>query len=146
MFPTSFIYFGILHGMAVMLVLARWLAPLGGWLWPAGLVIVAMPALAGWAHQIWPGLEWLNGPAFNWLGLISRKPITEDYAPLAPWLGVMLWGLASGQFLLRRQPGWLWRGLPLPLRPLAALGRHSLSYYLLHQPLLMGALLLLQWF
>ncbi len=146
MFPASFIYFGILHGMAVMLVLARLLAPLGGWLYPAGLAIVAMPTLAGFAHPLWPWLECLNGPGLNWLGWISRKPVTEDYAPLAPWLGVMLWGLATGQCWLRQQPGWLRVALPVPLRPLAALGRHSLSWYLLHQPLLIGALMLLQRF
>ncbi|MCX8520608.1 MAG: heparan-alpha-glucosaminide N-acetyltransferase, partial [Rhodoferax sp.] len=36
MFPQSYIYFGILHGMAVMLILARLLAGMGGmcgWLW-----------------------------------------------------------------------------------------------------------------
>jgi len=39
MFPRSFIYFGVLHGMAVMLVLARLTASWGGWClwWPAGL-------------------------------------------------------------------------------------------------------------
>jgi len=31
----------------------------------------------------------MNAPALNWLGWISQKPITEDYAPLFPWLGVM---------------------------------------------------------
>ena len=81
-------------------------------------------------------------PAFNWLGLISRKPITEDYVPLLPWLGLMWWGLASGRWLLKHRPVWLQRSVSRPLRPLAVLGRWSLSYYLLHQPVLMGFLLL----
>jgi uncharacterized membrane protein len=34
--------------------------------------------------------------ALNWLGLIGYKPITEDYVPLLPWLGVMWWGMAAG--------------------------------------------------
>jgi len=38
----------------------------------------------------------MNAPALNWLGWISQKPITEDYAPLFPWLGVMWWGAAAG--------------------------------------------------
>jgi peptidoglycan/LPS O-acetylase OafA/YrhL len=31
--------------------------------------------------------------------------------------------------------------VPLPLRPLAALGRWSLSFYMLHQPVLIGLIL-----
>ena len=44
---------------------------------------------------------WFNGKGLNWLGLVARKPFTEDYVPVFPWLGVMWWGLASGQWLLR---------------------------------------------
>ena len=41
MFPQSFIYFGVLHGMAVMLVLVRLTAGWGNWLWPLGLLATA---------------------------------------------------------------------------------------------------------
>ena len=41
----------------------------------------------------------------NWVGLITRKPVTEDYAPLLPWLGVMMWGLAAGQWMLAHRRG-----------------------------------------
>ena len=43
----------------------------------------------------------------NWIGLVTRKPVTEDYVPLLPWLGVMWWGLAAGQWVLahRRRLG-----------------------------------------
>ena len=41
MFPRSYIHFGVLHGVAVMLVLARLTAPWGRWLWPAGAVALA---------------------------------------------------------------------------------------------------------
>eukprot|EP01034_Spumella_vulgaris_P009726 gene9726-12344_t len=36
MFPQSFIYFGVLHGMAVMLCVVRWSAGWGRWLWWVG--------------------------------------------------------------------------------------------------------------
>lgn len=151
MFPLSFIYFGILHGMALMLIVARCLAGAGRLLWLLGAVALALPWLAAQIHAAWPGLEFLNGRAFNWLGLISRKPITEDYAPLFPWLGVMCFGLAAGQWVLQhhvkaleRVNGLLARGgRTSPLRGLALLGRWSLSYYMLHQPVLLGALSLL---
>jgi uncharacterized membrane protein len=149
-FPGSYIYFGILHGMALMLVLARLLAGADWLLWPLAALSLVLPHLVAQAHALWPGLEFLNGRAFNWLGLVSRKPITEDYAPLFPWLGVMCLGLLCGQWLLRHHADALQRtGAKFvqlaPLRALAWLGRWSLSYYMLHQPVLMGLLGLLAW-
>lgn len=147
-FPDSFIYFGILHGMAAMLILARGAAAWGRWLWPIGTLALGAVWLAPALHQHWPAAAILNTPALNWIGLISQKPITEDYAPILPWLGLMFWGVASGQYLLQSQagalacwnptriPGWTGKGAGA----LAWLGRHSLAYYLLHQPLLLGTL------
>ena len=144
MFPHSFIYFGVLHGIALMLVVARLTGRWGGWLWLAGAVAIALPAAAPLAHAAWPQLELLNTPAWNWLGFISRKPVTEDYVPLLPWLGVMWWGVAAGGWLLRARPALVQGGIPAALAPLAWLGRWSLSWYMLHQPVLIGALLALQ--
>lgn len=153
MFPRSFIYFGVLHGMAVMLLLVRSTAGCtarrGRWLWLAGTAALLLPWGAQWALT-GPLAEWavyFNARGLNWLGLVSRKPFTEDYVPVLPWLGVLWWGLAAGQWLLSRQScvRWLQGPLPALLQPLATLGRWSLSYYLLHQPVLLGALLALGW-
>lgn len=138
MFPRTFIYFGVLHAMAVMVIVARLSAGWGRWLWPLGALAIGLPWLAPAAMAAWPALEFLNQPGWNALGFISRKPITEDYVPLLPWLGVVWWGLASGQWLLRHRPQWL--GSPGGGGPLATLGRWSLSYYLLHQPVMLGLL------
>jgi uncharacterized membrane protein len=92
--------------------------------------------------------EWaplLNGRALNWLGLVSRKPFTEDYVPVLPWLGIIWWGLAAGQWLLSRPVSLVPLGVPLFLRPLASLGRWSLSYYMVHQPVMIGGLMVLGW-
>ena len=135
MFPRSYIYFGVLHGMAVMLIIARLTAPLGRWLWPLGLLALCLP-------------QWVSHPSFDTrltsiLGLVTHKPITEDYVPLLPWMGVMWWGMAAAQLALAR--GWL---LPAQRRSvgarmgLAFVGRWSLSWYMVHQPLLMGLLTL----
>jgi uncharacterized membrane protein len=157
MFPNGYIYFGILHGMAVMLIVVRLLSGAGGaaagLLWLLAGVALLLPWLAVQCHALWPGLDFLNARWWNWLGLISRKPITEDYAPLFPWLGVMCMGLASGQWILQRHAALLDRlGVVLdagvataPLRGLALLGRWSLSYYMLHQPLLIGGFSLAAW-
>lgn len=133
MFPKSWISFGVLHGIAVMLILARFVAPLGRWLWPLGLVAITLPLL--WRDDLF------NGPWLRWIGLVTRKPVTEDYVPVLPWLGVLLWGLAAGRLLLARAPAVLQGALPALARPLAVLGRWSLSFYMLHQPLLIGALM-----
>jgi uncharacterized membrane protein len=57
----------------------------------------------------------------------------------------MWWGLAAGRWILRRQPRWMQQPLPAFLRLPAVLGRWSLSYYMLHQPVLMGALMAYVW-
>jgi uncharacterized membrane protein len=137
MFPNSWIFFGVLHGIAVMLVLARLLAPLGAGLWPLGALALALPG-------------WLANPAFDgrawaWLGWVTRKPVTEDFVPVFPWLGVLLWGLAAGSWLLRHRPAVLAGGVPAALQPLAVLGRWSLSFYMVHQPVFIGMLLAAGW-
>ena len=138
MFPRTFIYFGVLHAVAVMLIVARLSTGWGRWLWPLGALAIALPWLAPAAMAAWPALDFLNQPGWNALGFIGRKPVTEDYVPLLPWLGVLWWGLASGQWLLRHRPQWL--GSAGAGGALATLGRWSLAYYLLHQPVLLGLL------
>lgn len=133
MFPRSWISFGVLHGIALMLVVARLAAPLGRWLWPLGAVAIVLPFVV--QHPFFDS-RWTN-----WVGLVTRKPVTEDFVPLLPWLGVVLWGLAAGPRLLG---GPLAGPVPGALRPLAALGRWSLSFYMVHQPVLIGGLMGLQ--
>ena len=137
MFPRSWISFGVLHGIAVMLIVVRCAAPLRAWLWPLGALAIALPQFV---QSSFFDSRWTN-----WLGLVTHKPVTEDYVPLLPWLGVMFWGLAAGQWLLRHRRSALAGAVPAPARPLAALGRWSLSFYMLHQPVLIGLLLAWRW-
>ncbi len=133
MFPRSWISFGVLHGIVVMLVLVRLAAPLRGWLWPLGAAALLLPQLV--QHPLFDS-RWTN-----WVGLVTRKPVTEDFVPVLPWLGVMLWGLAAGQWLLARRRAVLQGAVPAAAQPLALLGRWSLSVYMLHQPLFIGTLM-----
>ena len=139
-FPDSFIYFGVLHGIAVMLIVVRLTAAWGAWLWLFGALAIGLQFVAPVLIQWVPALEVLNTPWLNWLGVISRKPQTEDYVPLLPWLGVMWWGVAAGRWFVRKRPEWL--GSVAPARggrkALVLLGRWSLSFYLVHQPVLMA--------
>jgi uncharacterized membrane protein len=130
-FPNTWIYFGILHCIAVASVLA---SPFVGRPRVAMLTGVAA-ILAGLtlAHAAF------DHRALSWIGFTTHKPATEDYVPLFPWSGVVLVGIAAGHALASRA----FR----PLAPLAAaprwlrtLGRHSLLVYMVHQPILLGAL------
>lgn len=141
MYPNSFIYFGVLHGMAVMLLITRLTAAWGGWLWPLGAVAMAAPWLALHVLDGWGVAELFNHKSLNWLGLITRRPVTEDYVPVLPWLGVMWWGMAAGTALAHRKSSILARELGRAGRGLAGLGRWSLSYYMVHQPVMLGVLM-----
>ncbi len=132
MFPRSYISFGVLHCIAIALIVMRLTAGLGGWLWVLGLVALAAPQLLQ--------SSWFDTRATNWIGFVTRKPVTEDYVPLLPWLGITWWGLAAGQWVLGQRRAWVTGALAGALQPLATLGRWSLSFYMLHQPVLIGLL------
>ncbi len=138
-FGPRFVYFGVLHGMALMLLLTRWLAPKCG---NSALVLLALACIATpmlYGHFLstgWALPAAFDAPWLNWLGLISRKPPTEDYVPLLPWWGMMLLGLALQRWLYAQvQTGRMALEAPTWAGPLVTLGRHSLSFYMLHQPL-----------
>ena len=89
------------------------------------------PALAAALQSRW----------WNWLGVVTEKPPTEDWVPLLPWLGVMLWGAGAAQWWWQRRTSRAVRTAGAAERALALLGRWSLSYYMLHQPVLIGLLM-----
>lgn len=139
MFPRSFISFGVLHGIAVMLLIARLTAGWGPrrlWLWGAAALL-----LPHYVQNPVFDSRWLNG-----VGLVTHKPITEDYVPVLPWMGVVWWGVAAGQWMLAQRPQWLAGPLPQALQPLAVLGRWSLSFYMVHQLVLLGLLSMVAYF
>lgn len=128
-FPRSFISFGVLHAFALLLPLLRF----GAARLPTALLLglalfaIALPQLV--QHPFFDS-RWTN-----WLGLVTRKPITEDFVPLLPWAAPMLLGLAAS-----RQPRFLSALQGSAPRGLVLLGRWPLSFYLLHQPLLIAGL------
>ena len=142
MFPQSWIYFGVLHGIAAMLLLVHALGERPKVLWLLGCAAFLAPWFApsvlgqgAWAAA-------LDGRLLNWLGFITAKPVTEDHVPLLPWLGVLCWGMACGLWVMRRRAHWLSGSVPVVAAPLSLMGRWSLSYYMLHQPVLIGVLML----
>lgn len=76
------------------------------------------------------------------IGLYSRDlPGMADYLPLFPWFGMFLIGAAIGRLFYRDRQSLLPQGWTKPLtlwgRPLLFLGRHPLTVYVVHQPLLL---------
>jgi uncharacterized membrane protein len=70
-------------------------------------------------------------------------PNTIDYVPIFPWFGAVLGGIVIGRISLR------YTGTLAAIRPrdivsrtLMLAGRWSLAIYLIHQPLIVGALTL----
>ncbi len=90
--------------------------------------------------------------ASDWLlplGLPSESTAQAmaDYMPLIPWLGFFFTGSALGLVLYGGRRS-LFPGTPhvlvQTLRPFGFLGRHALVFYLFHQPVILGILMLLR--
>ncbi|MBC7955486.1 MAG: DUF1624 domain-containing protein, partial [Cytophagales bacterium] len=67
MYPRSYISFGVLHGIALMLIITRLTAGAGRWLWLLGLVAILLPQ---YVHN-----SFFDTRLTNWVGLITRKPV-----------------------------------------------------------------------
>ncbi len=138
LFPDSYIFFGILHCIAVASMVALlflrgppWLALVAAALMAAAPLVLATPALDN---------------LFGWsLGLSANEPNTNDWRPLLPWGAATVAGLGLMRLWLRAGlPDWLtgWRAKAIASRALAFGGRHSLLVYLVHQPAFFGAVYL----
>ncbi|WP_188311862.1 heparan-alpha-glucosaminide N-acetyltransferase [Salinarimonas soli] len=135
-FPDSFVFFGILHMIAVGSVLALPFlrAPL---VLVAGAAALILAAPAGFRSPLF------DERALAWIGFSERIPPSNDFEPVFPWLALVLIGVLLARLVLaspvrERLAGWRARG-PLS-RFLVRAGRWSLVIYLLHQPILLGVL------
>jgi len=144
MFPKTWISFGVLHGVAVMLIALRALAtrlpPARAGRSPLAFGALALLAGVAWVLPTFVQSPLLDGRLGNWTGLVSRLPFTEDYVPVFPWLGMMLAGYLLASLLLVHGRAALAGPVPSFVRPLSVLGRWSLSFYMIHQPVLIGSL------
>ena len=136
------IYFGILHFIAVATLLCRLMLfriASSRWIATLGFAAIIMGLLFSTSA--------FDSPPLNILGFAARKPSTADFVPLFPWIGVVLIGIAGGRLwqahgfrpiaVLSR----LHAAVPTPLqKSLAGMGRWSLTIYLVHQPILIGVL------
>lgn len=133
-FGAQFVFWGILHMMAAAsLVGIVLLGRVPAW----GLAVLGILALGA---GIWLRLPALEHPIFWITGAQAARPVTVDYLPILPWIGPYLLGMAWAQFA---------RDLGRPIMPqkicggalgagLVLLGRNSLAFYLIHQPVLLA--------
>jgi uncharacterized membrane protein len=133
-----FVVFGILHLLGLSTILAfpflrsRWASLV------AGVVVIVLGVYASELVFAGPWLLWLGGSQ------VGRAMV--DHYPILPWLGPALMGIFAGRTLYPRGSrryrlpdlsGWG------PVRALRLLGRHSLPIYLIHQPVLLGFMMLI---
>lgn len=132
-FPHAFVFFGILHSIALCSLL--------------GLAALRLPvvAIVALAVAVFYAPEFLRSPSFNapywwWTGLQTVPLRTMDHEPIFPWFAPFLAGLAASK---AASHAGLWARLATPTPSRAAqlaglAGRHSLLVYLIHQPVLIG--------
>ncbi|EKF41059.1 hypothetical protein NA8A_17860 [Nitratireductor indicus C115] len=132
-FPSGFIFFGILHHIALASLLGLLFLHLPVWL------VLALAAGTVALPYYFSALVFDN-PALWWVGLSTFRPHSNDYVPLFPWFGAVLAGIAAGR--LARDSGLLDRMALVRTgnwsAPLRLAGQHSLAFYLLHQPVLIA--------
>ena len=133
-FPQSFVYFGVLHAIALFSLMG--LAFVRTPLWLAVIVaavVIALPFLYSDAL--------FNQKPWSWLGFWQIPPPTNDLVPVFPWFGTVLLGIIAARLVLASPMAPRLAAIaPTGRLPqlLATLGRWSLLIYLLHQPILLG--------
>lgn len=133
--PDTFIFFGILHSIAVASIIGLLFLRL-----PVPVIAASVFIVAGLPHVF--RSELFDAPGLVWTGLAVTVPRSLDFEPLFPWLAPFLAGMALARIAARAG---LWdrlRCAPMPWagRWAAWPGRYSLSIYLVHQPILLGIL------
>ena len=71
-------------------------------------------------------------------GFVKGGYASVDYEPLLPWFFLYFGGTYIGGFITRHRDSLSKFCYANPLPPLSLIGRHSLLIYVLHQPIIMG--------
>lgn len=137
--PGEWIYFGILHSIAVQsligVVFLRLPLPV--------TLLVTLALLAAWITDTFamPGI--LDSHLFDpkylaWLGFAATPDRSNDFVPLFPWATSFFLGMSLARLALRSNLPQRLAALGTGGTWLARLGRHSLAFYLIHQPVLIA--------
>ena len=139
--PNRPIFFGVLHCIGLSILLSIPLIRL-----KEKAILIALPCITA---GIILGHIAVQNPSYLQLIIgLHQADIashTIDYFPLLPWFGVSMLGVAIGSMLYKNNTR-QFRFPDLSSTPLAQFcswcGRHTLSIYLLHQPVIAGVLYL----
>lgn len=136
MFPDYFVFFGVLHAIALFSLMALPLLQLRWWLTAAiGVGVIA-------ANFAWNDVVFTQR-SLAWIGFWPTSPPTSDVVPIFPWFGVVLLGVALMRLILASPVVTgisAWRSEVPVAHGVAYLGRWSLPFYLVHQPVIIGVL------
>jgi uncharacterized membrane protein len=125
--PESFVYFGILHCIALSSLLALPFLR-------AHVILTATATIITFSLPKIFTHETFSHPALLWTGLGTTIKQASDYVPIFPWFSAMLAGIVISK-LLPSESLKVDKWSP-PI--LVKAGQKSLAIYLLHQPLLMA--------
>jgi uncharacterized membrane protein len=124
LFPKNYVYFGILHCIAVSGII--------------GLFFVNRPKISLLIGIALVGSDIIVKPVLLPIsGWLEINPM--DYVPLYPWFGLVLIGIFLEHIRFHKIP----LGENLFLKPFVFMGRHALMIYMLHRPILYGSVLTL---
>jgi len=137
--PEKVVMFGVLHCIGLSIILCVPFLKYRNYNFLFGIIILFAWTLFGQLH--------ITNPSFFHLmfGLHQMDVwrFTIDYFPLIPWFGVTLIGITIGDWLYSGDKR-MFRMPDLskyrPAKIFSWIGQHSLSIYLLHQPLIAGIL------
>lgn len=131
------IRFGVLHMLAASILLYCLLRRTG----PLFMLLLSFFTIA-------MGVYFLNIPLespISYSAILAHSTAefySADYFPLLPWFGFFLAGAALGPLLYRQRRSYFPRGGSSSWkRPILFTGRHSLYFYVFHQPLIYGLLM-----
>ena len=123
--PSAYVRFGVLHLLAFASIIAFPVARKPLYAFGIGTFLLFIPLS--------------TNSNFVWLGLQETGTFAVDYFPLNPWLGVFFIFLAFGSKVypdgkplsnFKWPERWLW------------FGKNTLTIYVIHQPILIGLLIL----
>ena len=153
--PVDYIWFGILHLLAVCILLfcllRRWLSKIPPLVGLALCTVFAaftwnVPPYQGYFFGLPHFLRWdipYTWRELHWLCPLGIGDVPgADYFPLLPWVFVFFGGSFLGEYFRRRQfPSW-WKPSRVPA--LSFVGRHALLLYVVHQPVIYGVLFVIE--
>lgn len=135
--PELGVKFGILHFLGVCMLLAPVFQKLNRY------VLILLGILSIVIGNLFTGMVASNDYLFI-SGIYSENFVSSDYYPLFPWLGVFLFGMAFGQIFYSNRKSIF--NFNLGDNLLSRMGRHTLMCYIVHQPLIILVLTLINTF